>query len=48
MQFLLTLCQQLQDLYGVGGSALSDLITAANPPKIYDFSGTPMQWILTE
>ena len=40
-RFLLTLSQQLQDLLGVGGSALAHLIAAAIPPKKLRFFGDP-------
>ena len=43
LAMLLTLGQQLQDLHGVGSSALAHLIAAAIPQKNYVFSGTPMQ-----
>ena len=39
----LALCQQHQNLDGVGCRTLTHLIAAAIPPKNYVFSGTPMQ-----
>ena len=48
LRLLLSLCQQLEDLDGVGCRTFSDLIAAAIPQKTCGFPGTPMQWILPE
>lgn len=44
----LALCQQHQDLDGIGCSAFTHLIAATIPQKTCGFPGTPMQSILPE